>query len=87
LPTSPALEHTRSPSPERARHQKLSINLSEDAARVVKELADAKGTTVTEVIRRGIALERFIVDHLDGGATFLVKQPDGSIETVHFVFG
>jgi len=64
----------------------LSIKLPDEAARVVRELADSKGITATEVLRRGIALERFVTAQLDAGGTFLVQRPDGRLETVHFVF-
>lgn len=66
--------------------QKLSLNLTDEAAQVVREIAAAKGVSVTEVIRRGISLERFILDQLDAGSTFLTRRRDGTIETVHFVF-
>lgn len=69
-----------------AQKRKLSVNLSEDASQVVRELAVRKGMTVTDVIRRAISLERFVVDQLDEGKTFVVRRPDGSTETVHFVF-
>lgn len=66
--------------------QKLSLNLTDEAAQVVRDIAAAKGVSVTEVIRRGISLERFILDQLDAGSTFFTRRRDGTIETVHFVF-
>lgn len=69
-----------------AGRQKLSLNLTDEAAQVVRELAAAKGISVTEVIRRGISLERFILDQLKDGGSFLIRRRDGTIETVHFVF-
>lgn len=73
----------RRPKPTK---QKVSISLAEDAAETVRNLADARGTTITEVIRRGIALERFIIEQLDEGACFLVQRDDGSMEKIHFLF-
>ncbi len=65
---------------------KLAINLTNEAAAAVRDIAAEKGLTVSEVIRRAIALEKFVVEQLDRNGTFLVKLPDGSIETVHFLF-
>lgn len=64
---------------------KLAINLTDQAAGVVRDIAAQQGVTVSEVMRRAIALEKFVVEQLGRDATFLVKLPDGSIETVHFV--
>ncbi len=67
--------------------QKVSINLTDEAASVVKQLATEQGTTSSEVIRRGIALEKFVLDQLKEGGTFLIERDNGSVERVHFVFG
>lgn len=68
--------------------QKLSVNLTEEAANVVRELAEEQGITVSEVIRRAISLERFILTQLKTGATFYLERGEGSpVERVHFVFG
>jgi len=64
----------------------LSIKLPDDSAKTVRELAEDKGITATEVLKRGIALERFITDQLDAGNVFLVQRPGGQLERVHFVF-
>lgn len=68
--------------------QKLSVNLTDQAAGVVRELAETQGITVSEVIRRAISLEQFIVTQLRSGANFYLSVGDGqSVERVHFVFG
>jgi hypothetical protein len=68
--------------------QKLAVNLTDDAARVVRQLADEEGITVSEVIRRGIALEKFVLDQLHSGAEVLLSRDGGkTVERVHFVIG
>lgn len=68
--------------------QKLSVNLTDEAAAVVRELAEEQGITVSEVIRRAISLERFVLTQLGTGASFYLERGDGMpVERVHFVFG
>ncbi|MCA1670919.1 MAG: ribbon-helix-helix protein, CopG family [Actinobacteria bacterium] len=67
--------------------QKLSINLTDEAAGAVRQLAEKDGITVSEVLRRAISVERFVVEQLDTGASFLITRDDGAtVEKVHFVF-
>jgi hypothetical protein len=67
--------------------QKISINLTEEAATIVRGIAERKGITVSEVLRRAIGLEQFIVEQLDKGATLMLTHDDGkTLERVHFVF-
>lgn len=67
---------------------KFSINLTDEAAATVRRLAEEQGISVTEVVRRGIALEDFIVEQRRRGAAFLLTPDDGkTVEKVHFVFG
>lgn len=68
--------------------QKLSVNLTDEAAAVARELAKDQGISVSEVIRRAISLERFIVTQLRSGADFYLSTGEGqALERVHFVFG
>lgn len=68
--------------------QKVSVNLTDQAATAVREMADEQGITVSEVIRRAISLEQFVVTQLRSGASFYLSVGEGqSLERVHFVFG
>lgn len=69
----------------RPKKKKLVMNLTDEAAHVVRELARRRGVTVSEVVRRAIALEKFIDDQLDDGSSFFVERKDGTLERVHFV--
>jgi hypothetical protein len=66
---------------------KLSVNLTDEAAEVVRELANRRGVSVSDVIRESIALYRFAADELAKGAQFELTRDDGKTrERVHFVF-
>lgn len=41
---------------------KISANLSRDVVETLREVARARGTSMTEVLRRGISMEKFLLD-------------------------
>ncbi len=66
---------------------KISVSLTDEAAAAVTELADKKGLKTSEVIRRAIALAKFIQDEEEKGSTFLLRNAAGELERVRFIFG
>lgn len=66
---------------------KITVSLSDEAAEAVQTLAEQRGISVSEVIRRAIALERFVEGELEKGSTLLVRNENGETERVAFVFG
>ena len=59
--------------------RKVSMNLTVDDIETLRTLAECKSLTMTEVIRRGIAMEKFIHDELSKGSNFLIEEPDKTI--------
>jgi hypothetical protein len=53
---------------------KTSVNLSEDAVRALKDIADSRGTNMSEVLRHAISLEKFVHDETKDGAKILVEK-------------
>lgn len=53
---------------------RLSVNLSEEAAKVLRELAERRGISITEAIRRAIAVWRFFEEATDKGETIQVTD-------------
>ncbi len=62
---------------------KVSMNLPRDEVESVAKIADEKGITKTDVVRRGLAAEKFI-EELPDNAKLLVELPDGTIQRVVF---
>jgi hypothetical protein len=58
---------------------KTTINLTPDAAAVLKELASSRGTSVAEVIRRAIWIEKYLHDAMKKGGKVLLQEPDEPI--------
>jgi hypothetical protein len=61
---------------------RLSINLSAETADAFKELTGRKGLTLTEGIRRAIAVLQFLEDETSKGNQIAVIEQDGSVQKV-----
>lgn len=58
---------------------RLSINLAPDVADVLKDLAKAKRVSVTEAVRRAIAVWKFLEDEKEkGNKIAIVENVDGT---------
>lgn len=63
---------------------KMSVNLSADAVKVLKDLAKKRATTMTEVLRQAIGTEKFIDEvHKDKGK-ILVEDKNGRLRQLVF---
>ena len=58
---------------------KVTVNLSEEDVEALKEIAARRGITLTESIRRAIAMERFVDEAQVSGAKILIEEPDKSV--------
>ena len=61
---------------------KLSVNLPPGDVAVIRELAKKRSTTMTEVIRRGIGLQKYWQEVLDKGGKVLVEDRRGRLREV-----
>ena len=66
---------------------KVSVNLSGEVADQINEVANRKGISVSDLIRRAISTQLFVEAELDEKNTFLIRSPDGELERVTFLFG
>jgi predicted transcriptional regulator len=55
---------------------KTSVNLPEPAIEALRELAEKRDTTMTEVLRHAISLEKAIDDEVSEGGKVLIKKGD-----------
>ena len=72
----------RRPASERA--VKTTLNLSEDAAAVLRDLAEDRNTTFSEVIRRALSLDKYLHDATRSGRRILVEDPDKTLTQLVF---
>jgi len=66
--------------------RRVVVSLTGEAADVVRQLAEKHGVSVGEVVRRAIAVQRFIEAETEAGSTLLVRKPSGDIDRLQFVF-
>jgi predicted transcriptional regulator len=62
----------------------MSVNLSDDVARTLKQMADKNGVTVTEQLRRSIATEVWRERIEDSESKILVEDKAGRVREVEF---
>jgi predicted transcriptional regulator len=63
---------------------KMSVNLSEDAVKKLKEMAGKNGITLTEQLRRSIATEVWREQVEESGGSVLVESESGQVREVEF---
>ena len=62
--------------------KRLNVNFSESAYRALEEIASRKGTSMAEVLRDAIALEKWVMDAHAEGSRLLIERPDGTVREV-----
>ena len=73
---SPELSHGKS------RFVRLSVNLSSETSEIFKELIERKGLSISEGVRRAIAVWKFLEDEKALGNQIAVIEPDDSVRKV-----
>lgn len=63
---------------------KVSLNLSTEAVRIVRNLANSRGTTMTDVIRHAIGNEKFLADAVKAGGKIVIVDKRGKMSQVVF---
>jgi predicted transcriptional regulator len=63
------------PSKTSGKQTKLTVNLSEEVVDVLRDIAAREGTTMTEVLRRAIAVQKFLVDEQAEGNRVVIEDP------------
>jgi hypothetical protein len=61
---------------------KRTFNLPVDSVTAIKELANERCTSVTDIIRRAIWIEKFLHDEMKQGGRVFVEFPDNTKKEV-----
>ena len=59
---------------------RTTVNLHPDAVAALREMAADRGTTVAEIIRRAIWMEKYVHDALKEGSKILVQDADRALK-------
>jgi hypothetical protein len=57
---------------------RLSVNLNEETTAALHEIANARGITYTEAVRRCILVAKYIEDSTAEGRQVITQRPDGT---------
>ena len=63
---------------------RVSANLPEETFKMLKELAAKRGVSMTEILRRAVALEDYVDEAIDEGGKILVEKRDGEMRQLLF---
>jgi predicted transcriptional regulator len=61
---------------------RLNVEFSDEINNVLEDLAKKQDTTKAEVLRRSIALGKWLQDTKDEKSRILVERPDGQIREI-----
>jgi hypothetical protein len=61
---------------------RLSVNLSPGTAAILRTVLNRKGLSITEGIRRAIAVWKFVEDEVERGNQLAVIEKDGEVRKV-----
>jgi predicted transcriptional regulator len=63
---------------------KMTVNLSNDVFQTLKILAEKRHTTVTHILRRAIAIEKYIDQAQDEECKILIEDKKGHLRQLVF---
>lgn len=64
---------------------RLSINLNDESAALLRKAAADEGRTITEVVRRALGVYDFVMEEARNGSQVRVNRADGSSGLVTFL--
>ena len=65
--------------------QKISFNLSSADLESLSQMAEATGYNRSDLLRRGIRVQRMLHEHLANGGEVLLRDQDGSTERLRLL--
>lgn len=59
---------------------RLSVNINDETAKALKELADERGTSITDIVRRAVAVYKFVEDETATGKKLQLVDDENHVE-------
>jgi hypothetical protein len=82
FPQSSGTDQSPGHKPGKNHFVRLSVNLGSETAAIFKELIERKGLSISEGVRRAIAVWKFLEDEKALGNQIAVIEPDESVRKV-----
>ena len=70
---------TRTASAPTGKLVRLSVNLNQETADALKEIAEETGISLTEAVRRAISVYKFVDDEIDAGHRVQTVDQKGAV--------
>lgn len=70
------------PGAKKSAYKRLTINLTPELHAELTERAERRGLSITDLIRRAVALDKFVDDNLQQGGRVLVERAEEVREVV-----
>lgn len=67
---------------EQTAPQRITLNLSPEAADRLRKLAQSTQKSLGEVIRQSLSLESLVRDEIQKGSKILIKEKDGTMREI-----
>lgn len=65
---------------------RLNVNINDETAAALRDLAERRQTTVTEIVRRAVSVYKFVEDEVvNGGKTLKLVSPGGTENIVSVI--
>lgn len=55
--------------------ERLSVNVNDECARVLREMSERDQMSITEIIRRAVSVYKFITDEVANGKFLVMTDP------------
>ena len=61
---------------------KMTVNVTQEAAEALRSLAEKQGVSMTNIVNKAIALEKYMYDEVAKGGEVQISQKDGKVKAV-----
>lgn len=79
-------QRANTPGRKKTTTRKISLNLTPEAEKILETLAEQRGMTLSDVVRRALALVAFYEEETSKGGAILVTHDNGkTFERVHLL--
>nr|ANY57909.1 CopG transcriptional regulator [uncultured bacterium] len=64
---------------------RLSLNVNQDVARVLKSYAEREGVSITEAARRAVSVFKYVDETQQRGGSIAVRNADSTLTEIRFL--
>jgi hypothetical protein len=65
--------------------QRLSVNINDETATALNQLAERDGVTITEVVRKAISIYKFVDDQIQAGKRLQLADDKNNVVVLQLI--